>query len=372
MSSPFAAYLYTREKRHAGTLTLTPSELRFMAEDQDMALPLKDLEISLGGMGDRFVFFKHPLVPHITLATPDAGILPVLSSLGIKQAQKLIKNPHQTYLVLCGGALGLVLFVGLGLWGLFANKDTLVEKVVTQIPISWEEKLKTLLKKNLPLSGPVLADAEVEAELLKLTQPLTHAITKKHPKLDFAIVNSPEINAYALPGGLVFINSGLILNAKSAAEIQGIIAHEIGHVVERHHLKQMVETLGLYLVMNAFFGNLDGIFAAILENSAYLMTLKFSREHEIESDDFGFDLLVRAGVSPQGMIDFFTKPPEKKSAALTDEMEEKLSFFATHPASKQRSTRLFAKTLSLKTDFVKSPLDITFLQSKILKIQNAK
>lgn len=374
MSPSYTAYLYTREKRHAGTLTLTPTELRFMAEDQDVTLPLHDLEISRGGMGDRFVFLKHALAPNITLATTDISILPILSVQGIKQAQKLIKNPYRPYFILCGGALILTILVGLALWGLVVNKDKLVQKVVTQIPITWEEKLKILLEKNLPLSGPVLADAELETELESFTRPLTHAITQPHPKLSFAIVDSPEINAFALPGGLVFINSGLILNAKSAAEVQGVIAHEIGHVVERHHLKQMVETLGLYLLMDAFFGNLDGMLAAIMQNSAYLMTLKFSRAHEIESDDFGFELLVRAGVSPQGMIDFFTKPPEKKSIStgLPDELEDKLSFFATHPSSKKRSMRLFAKILSLKADAVKNPLDITSLQSKILEVQNAR
>lgn len=370
-SKTFNAYLHSAGSRQSGTLSLSDVQLSFKNQDKSLSLPLNGLKLSLGGTADRFVFLKHDLQPDVTLATADKKILFHLQQADVSGAARLNGDSRRGLMVVSFVILGLAVLAGLTVAFLWSNKDRIAEKLVSQIPISWEEKLGELLEKNTPFVGPLLNSPQIQTELDKLTTPLVQTIQSPHPKLKFAVIESKDVNAFALPGGLIFINSALILEAKSSGEVQGVIAHEIGHIVHRHHLRQIVETLGLYLLVDATLGNFEGLVAAVIENSTYLMSLKFSREHESESDDFGFDLLVRAGISPKGMIDFFAKPPQKNDSGtgLSDHLEEKLSFFATHPASKQRSERLRAKFLSLEQNFPENPLDIDVFKSKISAVQ---
>lgn len=252
---------------------------------------------------------------------------------------------------------------------LIQGRHFIVDNLVGQIPISWEEKLGQILAEKIPFSDGKLKSPEIQEQLNLLSAPLTGALDAQHPHFYFAIVEDEAINAFALPGGIVLINSALITSASSIGEVQGVLAHEIGHVVKRHHLRQMVKSLGIYLILDALLGGVEGILGAIIDNSSTLLTLKFSREHEMEADEFGWELLTHAGISPAGMINFFATLPEKEKeapATTLDSLEEKLSFLSSHPALSERVKILRAK--NLPPDFVekKNPLDFSKFQSTIL------
>lgn len=223
--------------------------------------------------------------------------------------------------------------------------EGLVDWVAAQVPVSWQVKIGKTLKDQVLSQYRVLDSEDVQTELKKLVKPLVEGQTSNEYPFQFYIVKSSEVNAFALPGGFVVINSQLILDSDSANEVQGVLAHEIGHIAKQHHLRQLVKTAGLYLIVDAIIGDVSGFLAVLVENSSYLLTQKFSRDYESEADDYAWNLLVNAGITPEGMISFFRKLHEKQADSSWSSLEEKLNFLSTHPTTESRIQQLQSKKL---------------------------
>ena len=146
-------------------------------------------------------------------------------------------------------------------------------------------------------------------------------------KIPFTIkvIDSDEVNAFALPGGFFYVNKGLILVADNEAEVAGVMAHEIGHVAARHALENQTKgTLLEYLAMGTsiFLGGIPGM---IYQNTAGLgllgIFMKFSRSAEEEADKLGVQYMYAAGYDPSAMATMFEKLEAKKQ-------EEAWTYFA--------------------------------------------
>jgi beta-barrel assembly-enhancing protease len=156
----------------------------------------------------------------------------------------------------------------------------------------------------------------------------------------FSIVNSSAINAFATPGGYIYIHKGLINAAENEAELAGVIAHEIGHANARHvasiiekSQKLNIATLAA-IIAGAFLGGGGEATAAIAAFSmagASALTLKYQREHEEEADRLGINYLVNAGYYPAAMVDFLKVI--KKYEFLSKTMP---SYLLTHPGTDDR------------------------------------
>jgi predicted Zn-dependent protease len=156
----------------------------------------------------------------------------------------------------------------------------------------------------------------------------------------FYIVNSDVVNAFAVPGGYVYVNRGLVERAGSASELAGVLAHEIGHVVERHSIQQMakaqnannlVGVLGTVLLGRASPAVQQGA-GVLVQGVGTAVFAGFSRNDEREADRDGVVFSMRAGYNPQGMVTMFQR-------LLAEERGSpgKLSqFFSTHPGTEER------------------------------------
>lgn len=152
----------------------------------------------------------------------------------------------------------------------------------------------------------------------------------------FYVVDSPVANAFAVPGGFIFVNRGILERADDLSELAGVMAHEIGHVVERHSVEQMARArnantvVGLvYLLLNRAPGPGEQI-AVQAAGSAWLA--RHSREAEREADRVGLRFMTRAGIDPHGMPRFFEKllAEEQRSPGLA------VQWFSTHPLTTER------------------------------------
>jgi len=150
----------------------------------------------------------------------------------------------------------------------------------------------------------------------------------------FYVVNSGIINAFALPGGPVVITRGLLLQLDNESQLAGVLAHELGHINARHHVKFLEKQLALSMILQ--IGSLlvpqdltGEILLQLGQVSASLLTLKFSRDQEREADKYGFLYAFEAGYSPQGMIEVFEK---------FKKMEKKRppEWLSTHPLPESR------------------------------------
>jgi len=153
----------------------------------------------------------------------------------------------------------------------------------------------------------------------------------------FNVVEDDELNAFALPAGYVYIHTGVILAAENVSELAGVIAHEVGHVVERHVARNYNRQRNTGLVYNvlavaasifvggyaASGGQLLGQLAAV----AYVN--RFTREAEMEADSFAVAVLPRAGYDPNGLVTFFAKLETKSGAHVP-------TFLSSHPPTPER------------------------------------
>jgi predicted Zn-dependent protease len=153
----------------------------------------------------------------------------------------------------------------------------------------------------------------------------------------FAVIDDPEINAFAGPGGQIYVHTGTILGSRNVAELAGVIAHEVGHVVERHvaenHGKQRAASIGrqaavlggglLMGTAGATAANLaTGVGSAALLNS-------YGRDAEREADDFAVQVLPRAGYDPRGLPSFF-------ETMIAQGGPSPPAFLSSHPAASDR------------------------------------
>ena len=180
-------------------------------------------------------------------------------------------------------------------------------------------------------------DPLVRAYIDSLGQALVRASRLSQFRYYFKVVDAPEVNAFALPGGFVYVNLGLIQAAETESELVGVIGHEIGHVEEHHGARQITRQYGLAVVVDFIAGGGDPslrrkIVAQLAGFGAGLAVLKYGRLAERESDKFAVHCLVNARVDPEGIARFF----ETLLKLHKREPKGVKVLFATHPPTQSR------------------------------------
>jgi len=188
------------------------------------------------------------------------------------------------------------------------------------------------------------------------------------------VIDSDEVNAFALPGGFFYVNKGLILAADNEAEVAGVMAHEIGHVAARHAMenqaKGMLAQIGL-TAGSIFLGGLGGM--AIL-NGAQMATLlgfmKFSRNDESEADMLGVEYLWAAGYDPNAMSTMF----EKLAAKNKKKPGTFSKLFETHPQSVDRmeASRALIARFPERDEYVVSTSEFQRVKARLMRLSNAR
>jgi beta-barrel assembly-enhancing protease len=186
------------------------------------------------------------------------------------------------------------------------------------------------------------------------------------------VIDSDEVNAFALPGGFFYVNSGLILAADEEAELAGVMAHEIAHVAARHGMRQMTRAniAQIATIPLIFVGG--GIGYGIYEASGLALPLtfmKFQRNFEAEADYLGLQYMYKTGYDPQAFISFFEKiqaKEKKKPGTLA-------KAFASHPQTPDRiqeSQKEIATILPAKAQYVVSTSEFDDVKSRLATIEN--
>lgn len=170
---------------------------------------------------------------------------------------------------------------------------------------------------------------------------------------EFNVIDSNEVNAFAVPGGPIFFFSGLIDHIKTVDELAGVLAHEINHVRREHWARayndEMKKQLGLALLLG--LTNANNEMATLALTASDLYGLKFLRGHETESDDWGLKVVVGAGFNPQGMVDVFETFRKLKGSGAPPEWQ------STHPDDRNRIKRMLDKIAKYKKTWpAKQPL----------------
>lgn len=314
-----------------------------------------------GGASNRLLFFRHPSQPDWSVYTAEKSLLrhPCFSHDRTITQQKGQMRKHR-WLRWAFAAL-FILGIPLGLW---LSKGPAVKVIARSVPVSWEEKLGDLAFEEITKNGRLIEDAALSKQLETLVQPLVKGVNSGRYTFKFHIIEETDMNAFALPGGNVAIHSGLLLRADSPEEVLGVLAHEIAHVTQQHGVRNVIESAGLFLILQAFLGNAEGMAAIAVNGSQALMRLKFSRDHERNADETGWNYLLAADINPKGMISMFEKldrehEERKKKAGAMGGIEAP-DFLSTHPDVKERIVVLQAKLAKLDRKAGFTTIDLNF------------
>jgi len=254
----------------------------------------------------------------------------------LERAAEQVRRARHSHRVLWGSAVGVVVGLGLMLW---FGSDLIVEWAVARIPVSWEQKLGETVYQDFLAKETVLKEGPAVTAVQDMIQRMTAKIPNNPYTFQVSVVQSPVVNAFALPGGYVVVFTGLMKKAESGEEVAGVLSHELNHVLQRHGMERIVRTMGLAAVVSILVGDQQGLIGLARQLGMELATLKFGREQETEADVTGIRLLHDARIAPDGMIRFFERLSEKD--------KERVELFSTHPMSAARAERLKAELAAL-------------------------
>ena len=253
--------------------------------------------------------------------------------------------------------IALFLSCGLGLSACAINPATGQANIVTmsekrELEIGAEEHAKVMQ------SMALVQDEELTAYVNEVGQNLATVSDRPDLTFKFTVIDSPEINAFALPGGYVYINRGLLAYLNSEAELAAVLGHEIGHITARHAVQQ--QSRGSLARVASGVG---GIVAAVATGSGYIGSQimdvgslwaqaglsGFGREHELEADTLGAEYLLRAGYDPQAVINVVTvlKNQEDFNTKVANQQPSYHGLFATHPRNDTRLQQAIASVGAL-------------------------
>jgi predicted Zn-dependent protease len=201
---------------------------------------------------------------------------------------------------------------------------------------------------------PMLKHDATRAYIDSLGRTLVGHSKRQDIQYHFNVVETGQVNAFALPGGWLYVNAGLIATADTEAELAGVLAHEIGHVVGRHGARQISSQYGLAVLLEVVAGGSGGgsisrqIAAQFAGIGAGLAMLKYSRDMEREADQLAVEETYAAGIDPKGISIFF----EKLMVIHEREPSGVDALFTTHPPSAERIANVDAavRALPLKSD----------------------
>jgi beta-barrel assembly-enhancing protease len=206
-------------------------------------------------------------------------------------------------------------------------------------------------KQEYEIGREAAAQVEQQVRLLKdsssqkYVQNLGMRLARQSGRSDvpyrFRIIDDQEANAFALPGGFIYINRGLIQLARNESELAGVLAHEIAHVSERHSVEQLqkAQRIGLGLgILDLLLGRSRGTAENVGALAANLLAqgvfFKYSRDAEREADQRAVEILRRAGINPNGMVTLFQRMESMRGSSTVS------GFFSSHPSLGERQENI--------------------------------
>jgi predicted Zn-dependent protease len=208
----------------------------------------------------------------------------------------------------------------------------------------------------------MVQDPVVNEYVNRIGQNLVRNSDAKFPFI-IKVVEADDINAMALPGGFLYVNSGLILAADDEAELAGVMAHEIAHAALRHATRQMTRA-GLMEILSLPAAATVPAAGPVIRVGAPLTLLRFSRAFEAEADYFGIQYMYKAGYDPNALINLF-----EKIQALEKRKPGTLSrAFATHPQTPdriQKSQKEIAKILAPRDHYIENTSEFDDVKARL-------
>ena len=195
--------------------------------------------------------------------------------------------------------------------------------VAAKVPVSSEEKLGQSALEQIKADSEIIESGVA----IKAVQDIGSQLTQgSRYKYQWFIKKDKSLNAFALPGGIIVVHSGLIDAADNPNELAAVLAHEVQHIEQRHSLKNIINSVGLATVLMVVLGDVSTMTAVIAHQAG---AMYFSRDLEDEADRLGLQALTRAKIAPHGMVSFFQKLEKEQGGNAP-------AWISSHPQTSER------------------------------------
>ncbi len=224
----------------------------------------------------------------------------------------------------------------LGLAGCMTSSG---ERSFNLISSAEESEIGAKVAKEVEQKEKIRNDPAMQAYIQSIGQRVSAVAERKDVTYQFKVIDAPDtVNAFALPGGYMYVYTGLMKICDNEAELAGVMAHEIAHVSSYHHGEALTRAYGIQLVSSLLLGQNSGQLAQIAGDFISQSGMSyFSRQNEYEADAKGMDYLFRAGYQPEAMSAFMEKLGRQEQKAGGGPM---IKLFASHPPTAERVAHL--------------------------------
>jgi predicted Zn-dependent protease len=272
--------------------------------------------------------------------------------------------------------LTLMLAIGLRPPAVAEELPTLGEAGAEDLTPLQERQLGEQIMVEVRQDPSYLPDPDSTEYLNRIGYELVAASPARHIDFEFFVIRDPMINAFALPGGFIAVHSGLILLAQSESELASVMAHEIGHVQQRHVARMIAKqkesmaiaigSILLALLASRAGGDAAQAALAVGQGAAIQRQLSFSRDNEREADRVGFDTLVNSGYDPRAMEAFFTRM--QNSTRIYESIAP--AYLRTHPMTVERLSDIQGRLRSAHARLRNNSLDFELVRARLRLLQD--
>lgn len=214
--------------------------------------------------------------------------------------------------------LGILFFV----FGLFIFSQHAAAASSSQAEIEWGQRIC----KDVEAQVPLLKDEKIQQRVKTIGLKVAAVVPRRDLPYTFKVLDNPEVNAFAVPGGFIYVCKGLLTALPSDDEVAGVLAHELGHIQKKHSIKQSDQSLGLAALFLLLLGDRGLPLQSIAQQA---IMAGYSRTDEREADQLGLQYSMQAGYNPYGILLTMEK-------LATMEQPYHYDLFADHPEAKER------------------------------------
>ncbi len=366
------AYSNDLEGQRAVTLRLGSDAIVAEGDGVTLRLAYTDCQIERGG-ANGVMWFCHNGDRSISLmsAAPGFGdalrrqaggvLEPRIGQLQ-EQAQKASRRRFAVTMAVIAGVLALLI------GGSVAIREA-GRAAVDNLPVSIDKRMGDLAYESMSMQGRPVKDAELQKAVETIMNRLG-AGTDDAFSYRVHVLDAPITNAFALPGGIIVVYTGLLGAAETPEQVAGVLAHEMSHVQRRHGMRRIAQSLGVVAALQLVFGDVSGL-AAIAVNVLHESTVNsYSRDQEREADLDAAKILANAGIDPRALADFFAVLEKREPSTLRG-----FTWLATHPDLAERIEDIRARALERDARVVEpKPLGIDWVdvQRRVRESSDAK
>ncbi len=317
----------TIELSTSGMVALTSTGQRF-------GILYRDCQLDIGGATGRMVFCRTP-DRKLTIFCEDRRFPAALDmesggelaeQFSAVRGQRLSEGIRWRVWLLGMAIVSVLCLIG-GYYALIA----IAKASIIAVPVSVDTKIGKLALESLELEGTRVTDKVIVDAIQEMVSRLEPHSELKGLTFEVRVMDSPEVNAFCLPGGKMVVYTGLLKKAKTAEQVAGVLSHEMAHAIKRHGLQRITESLGIVVAIELMIGDVGGLVAIGVELGKSAALTSYSRELETEADVVGVQLLHAAAIDPLELAGFFEMLKDEGN-----DLPAAMRWLSTHPEHEAR------------------------------------